>query len=126
MRRTNDSLRGFPTPITAAGNVAKGGGKFTPRYAVLNDGWRIVPEDVSHTLSVTGEQLTDDGGSGPACLDLTGLSLTSRIAVEYEPPAAEVIQVPVGVMTEQDKQDMRESIMTDPRILTVGRYVALK
>lgn len=96
LRRTDESLRKYEVMVTAAGNVPKGGGKFTPRYIVMQNGWRIVPEDVSHVLDITGEQLTAEGGSGSACMDLTPLSSTSKVVINYAPPAAEVIQVDTG------------------------------
>ena len=96
LRRTDETLRAFAVPVTAAGHVPKGGGKFTPRYIVLHGGWRIVPEDVSHTLDVTGEQLTEEGGSGGDCLDLSTLSATSKVVVQYAPSEAEVIEVSTG------------------------------
>jgi hypothetical protein len=96
LRRTDETLRVFPIPLVASGNVAKGGGKFTPRLVTFRNGWRVVPEDTSHVLNVTGEQITDDGQSGPACFDMTPLSATSKVIVQYEPPAAEVIVVETG------------------------------
>jgi len=90
LRRTDESLRIFDVPVTAAGAVPKGGGKYTPRYAIFNHGWKVRPEDADHTLYVSGEQITDDGQSGPACIDTT--LLTSSIIIQYEPPAAEIIR----------------------------------
>lgn len=92
LRRTNESLRVFDQPVSAEGAVPKGGGKFTPRYAVFNNGWKIIPEDISHDLYITGEQITDNGQSGKACLDLTVLSPGTNIFIQYEPPAAEIIR----------------------------------
>ena len=96
LRRTTEALRQYQMPVTAAGNVPKGSGKFTPRYIVMRQGWRIVPEDVSHVLYVTGEQLTAEGGAGAACMDLTPLSTSSKVVIQYEPPAAEIIYVTTG------------------------------
>jgi hypothetical protein len=96
LRHTDESLRHFEMPLTASGNVAKGGGKFTPRLVIFNEGWRVVPEDTSHTLDVTGEQITDDGQSGPACFDFTPLGATTKVIVNYQPPEAEVITVDTG------------------------------
>lgn len=92
LRRTNESLRVFDIPVKAFGAVPKGGGKFTPRYVVFYDGWTIVPEDISHSLYISGEQLTSGGESGPACLDLTVLSSGVNLIVHYEPPSAELIK----------------------------------
>jgi hypothetical protein len=96
LRRTDEALRWFPVPVTAAGNVPKGGGEFTPRYAIFRNGWRVVPEDTSHVLVITGEQITDVGGGGPECMDFAPLSATSKVIVNYKPPAAEVIEVSTG------------------------------
>ena len=118
LRRTDENLRGFDTPVIGQGRVAKGGGKFTPRYVVFQDGWRVVPEDTSHTLDITGEQLTAEGGSGPDAMDLTLLSVTTRIAVAYAPSEAEVIIITAGsAVTAQDKRDIAR--------LTAARLVAL-
>lgn len=91
LRRTDETLQKYLNPVTGGGAVPKGSGKYTPRYAILQHGWRVIPEDVNHTLSITGEQLTDEGGSGPDCMDTTGL--TASIIIMYEPPAAEIVQL---------------------------------
>lgn len=90
IRRLDETMRVFNMPVIAEGAVPKGGGKFTPRYAVFNDGWQIRPEDVEQTLNIVGEQITDDGQSGPACIDTT--ELVSSIIIQYTPPAAEIIR----------------------------------
>ena len=93
LRRTDESLRSFDMPLVASGNVSKGGGKFTPRLVTFRFGWKIVPEDVSHTLTITGEQITEDGQSGAAVIDFGPISSTSKIVVNYEPPSAEIIVI---------------------------------
>lgn len=111
LRRTDETLRVFDIPVTAEGNVDKGGGKFTPRYAVFHNGWKVVPDDVSHTLLITGEQITDSGGAGGACLDLSGLSASSKVIIEYAPSEAEVIVIATGSgVTAQDKIDIIEGV----------------
>ena len=90
IRRTDETMRVFDMPVSAAGAVPKGGGKFTPRYAIFNHGWKIVPEDVNHELFISGEQITDDGQSGPACIHTS--ILTAAVIIQYEPPAAEIIR----------------------------------
>ena len=92
LRRTNEGLRRYDIPVTAAGNVPKGGGKYTPRYAIFNHGYKIVPQDVTHSLYVSGEQITDDGQSGPACIDTDILSVGTSVTIHYEPPAAEIVR----------------------------------
>jgi hypothetical protein len=92
LRRINENYRWFKMPVSAGGNVFKGGGKYTPRYAILNFDWRIVPDDTTHALYISGEQITDDGQSGPACMDTSLLSSGTNVTIHYEPPAAEIIR----------------------------------
>ena len=114
LRRTDEALRPFDMPLIASGNVPKGGGKFTPRLVTFRDGWKVVPEDVSHTLNVTGEQITDDGQSGPAALDFAPLAATSKVVVQYEPPAAEIIEREIGSgVTNQDKLDIADEVRNE-------------
>jgi len=77
-------------PVTAYGNISKGGGKYTPRYARFNSGWRLIPYDEDGDITITGEQITDEGTSGKACLDLT--TLTHTVFIHYEPPASEIVK----------------------------------
>lgn len=121
LRRTDETLRPYDMPLIASGNVAKGGGKFTPRLVTFRDGWKVVPEDVSHTLNVTGEQITDDGQAGPAALDFTPLAATSKIVVQYEPPAAEIIEREIGSgVTAQDKLDISTQVWADKEAVDVS------
>lgn len=108
LRRTDETLRVFPMPLVASGNVAKGGGKFTPRLVTFNDGWRVVPEDTSHMLDITGEQITDDGQAGPAVMDFDPLSSTSKVVVNYQAPEAEIIATDGGGFLETDRTDIQE------------------
>jgi hypothetical protein len=120
IRRTDDSHRWYKIPVTAAGNVPKGGGKFTPRYAIFNYGWRVVPDDVTHVLYVTGEQITDDGQAGPAVMDTSSLSPGVNVTIQYEPPAAEIIQVSTGSGLSTEEHDKLMSI--SPSGLTTDEH----
>lgn len=90
-RAHDESLRIFSPWIEAAGNVPKGGGKFTARLAILKNGWKVVPADVSHTLRVTGEQISDIGESGVQLMNLLPLSPGVNVSIEYAPPDTEII-----------------------------------
>jgi hypothetical protein len=92
LRATDDTYQWFQAPVIAKGSEPKGGGKYTSRYAVFRFGWKVVPEDVTHSLYVSGEQITDDGQSGAACLDLTVLSPGVSVFVHYEPPSSELVK----------------------------------
>ena len=92
LRRLNEPLRKFKIMTTAEGNKPKGGGKYTSRYAIFNNGYRVVPQDATHALYISGEQITDDGQSGPACIDTLPLSAGANVTIHYEPPASELVR----------------------------------
>lgn len=92
LRRTIEELRKYKMMVTAEGNKPKGGGKFTARYAIFNNGYRIVPADEDHALYISGEQITDDGQSGPVCIDTSLLSIGTNVTIHYEPPASELVR----------------------------------
>lgn len=91
IRSQDISLQVMRLPVRAEGAIPKGGGKFSPRLAVFQYGWRVVPADVTHALYISGEQITDDGQSGPACMDTTVLSPGTNVTIHYEPPSAELV-----------------------------------
>jgi hypothetical protein len=97
LRASDESLRKFPLFLAAKGHDPKGGGKFTERYVVENSGTRIIPYGgTSHTLTVVGTIITDDGQEGIACFDRSVLSPTIRVDINYVPPQVEVITVNIS------------------------------
>lgn len=96
LRRNNEALRVFLPFLSARGNDSKGAGKFTERFVVCQSGTRIIPYNISHTLTVTGTIITDDGQEGIACFDRSPLSPTTRVDINYVPPQVEVITVSSG------------------------------
>lgn len=93
LRKADETLRKYDRFLDAAGNVAKGGGKFTERYVIEKFGTRIVPYDTSQELNVTGVIITDDGQEGVACFDRTPLTPTTIVDINYVPPQVEVITI---------------------------------
>lgn len=127
LRRTDESLRKYLPFLAAKGNDAKGSGKFTERYVVCLNGARVVPYNVSHTLTVVGTIITDDGQEGIACFDRAPLSTTTRVDINYVPPQVEVITVNVagtGPLTSQEHSQLM-AIPTLPwQTLIEGAYTA--
>lgn len=71
--------------LAAEGNIPKGGGVFTPRYALSDTEWRYVPYDgVSHTLGLITEPVSVDGVSGRDVFDRSSLTLLVEIDELYE------------------------------------------
>lgn len=93
LRATDETLRVWNPLMLAKGFEPKGGGSYTERYVVLLAGTRIVPYNVSHTLTVIGTVITDDGQSGINCFDRGPLSSTTVVNINYVPPQVEVITI---------------------------------
>ena len=92
--------------LSAEGNIAKGGGTFTPKYGLLQSGWRVVPYDqVSHTLNVLSEPVSLDGLSGRDVFDRSGILLNIDIDEMYE--KIEIREVNTGsAVTAQNVTDI--------------------
>jgi len=113
LRQADETLRRYDLFLSASGYESKGGGKFTARLVKCLLGTRIVPYDgvVHHSITVTGEIITDEGTSGTACFDRTLLTPGNSVDIIYIPPQVEVIEVEVGSgVTEQDKADIIEGV----------------
>lgn len=107
MRKVDENLQKYLSFIRADGNVLKAGVKSTERYVTLLDGTRIVPYDTSHTLTLTGTIITDDGNEGKDCFNKTLLTIGSNVDINYFPPQVEIITVITGsAVTAQDKLDI--------------------
>lgn len=86
------------------GAIPKGGGKFTPRFMILLGGTKLVPQDLRHTLKITGEIITDNPELDPDIIDTS--SLTSAVFTDYAPPTAEILSI-----STQDKEDIVDWIL---------------
>lgn len=83
----------YPNPLSAEGNIAKGGGRFTPRYGVLAAGWRLVPYDAAHLLRILVEILSADGISDVSVFDRS--TVVSHVDIDIAYRQVEVVQVSV-------------------------------
>lgn len=92
LRRLDENLRKHKLFMSAAGNVSKGGGKFTERYAICLLGTRIIPYDTTHELTIIGTIITDDGQEGVDCFDRAPLTVTTVVDLNYVPPQVEVVR----------------------------------
>jgi len=73
LRRLDETLRGYDMFVSAGGNIPRPGKPPTDRFLVLLLGTKIVPEDTSHTLAISGEMFTDDE-LDPETMDFSSLS----------------------------------------------------
>lgn len=90
-REDTDGLRKWEPLLKADGNVAKGGGAFTPRYVVLLDETKIIPYDESLQLNQLGDIITDTPDTSPNIYDVSGLTVAKPIFIK--PSEAETIQL---------------------------------
>ena len=109
LRRDNESLRRYNMPVKAYGNVPKSANKATERYVILQDGYRVVPYDASHMLTITGTIITDDMQEGIYCFDRSPLGSDVVVDINYVPPQVEVI-VMAPCATGQDIQSAKEEM----------------
>lgn len=59
--KSDAALTKFKFPITAVGGQSIGGGQTISPYYILLYGWKIRPQEANHTLTLTGNVITDDG-----------------------------------------------------------------
>lgn len=114
-RRTVEAIRAYSPLMAAAGNVPKGGGKYTPRYTLLLDGTKVVIPNGVARVRVQGELLTDDQ------TDQFDVShITNAVLILYQPSEAEVIKVNVAepsefILTSEQRQLIATEVWSHTR-----------
>lgn len=95
-RRVNENGERNYLPILAAqGNEPTGGGRFTPRRAVLAPGARFVPVDQAHTLRLLTESIIpSEELSQQGVFDRSAVG--SAVDIDNQAPQVEIIAVAVG------------------------------
>jgi len=99
LRRTNESLRQYDVFMTMRGAEKKNpsGTKRTERYLVLLNGTSIVPyQATSHTLTIDGTIISDDGLEGVECFNRSTLDVGVEVDINYVPKQVEVITIYLG------------------------------
>lgn len=93
LRQTTADHRKFLPLISARGNE-QAGPTNTPVLTILANGARIVPFDVTHTLTIGGTIVSiAENLAGPDLFDRAPLSPATQVDVSYQPPQVEVIEV---------------------------------
>lgn len=118
----NVAAQGFDLPISKEGYVAKGGGAFTPRFIILDSGWRLVPYDgVSHTLEILVETISVDGVSDRDVFDRSTVLVEVDIDTAYS--QVEIIEVNTGGGgggSGLTAQETRDAMMLSPSVGVPG------
>lgn len=55
--------RTWPLALRQTGRDAVGGGRYSPNYFFLMNGWRLRPMEANHDLEITGNIVPDGGGT---------------------------------------------------------------
>lgn len=76
------------------GKVAKGGGRFTPRFVQFKTGWRVVPHDSDHFLAILVEMISDDEVSDRDVFDRSTVNAAVDIDSTYD--QVEVLEITTG------------------------------
>ncbi len=93
LRQITPDHRKFYPLISARGNE-QAGPTNTPVLTILANGARIVPFDVSHTLTIGGTVVSiAENLAGPDLFDRSVLSPATDVDISYQPPQVEVIEV---------------------------------
>src|SRR3989304_10116116 len=58
--KDNASLTKFRFPVISVGGQSIGGGQVISPYYILRYGWKIRPQEANHTLTISGNVITDD------------------------------------------------------------------
>lgn len=86
-------------------------GTSIPTYVYLENGWRIRPDEASHTLTVTGGVILVQGGGDPFA-DTVGLF---RVNVRYQQPV-QAIGVSTGAVVAPSQQEIRDAMKLAPSV----------
>ena len=78
--KTNPSLTKFRFPIESIGGQSIGAGQTVSPYYQLKYGWKLRPQEASHTLTVLGNVITDDG-SDPFVVTLGSYNVQIKYVV---------------------------------------------
>lgn len=97
LRRTTEAHRAYKPIIEAGGNIPKiTGVSFTPAYARLLYGCRIIPYNASHAIRLVRDTFTDDGFAGRDCFDRTPLSPGVVVDIDVDIKEVEIRIVSTG------------------------------
>jgi hypothetical protein len=97
LRRTNEAHRKYKPMLIAGGNIPKiTGVTYTPAYAQLLYGCRIVPYNSSHKIRLVRDTFTDDGFAGRDCFDRVSLSPSVDVDIDVDVQEVEIRIVSVG------------------------------
>lgn len=106
------SLTGLSFAVEPLGGQALPGGSKLDSTYFLKDPWKILPYDADHELQIIGNVFTETGT--PVTVSRPGRTITVRLLTTF---SADAVVTP---------SQLTDSVMTDGRALTVGKFIALK
>jgi len=113
---TDDNSKYLPAFSTTGGDdIDVSAGTSIPIYAFLQNGWRVKPQEASHTLSVPGGILLVEGGGDP----FVNTNGSYVIRINYSQPV-QAITVATGGSTSNAAGVMRNTAFNNFQFLMVS------
>ena len=110
---TSDNLK-YGEVIAHVGGNDLGGGLYIPNYLFLNNGWKVRPMEVSHTLNIIGN-LFVTGGGVPVVSTLGNFN----VVVQYTVPVQAQAMVTEGTSGTLTPQMIADEIMNRLSTITI-------
>lgn len=105
----SDNTKYLPAFSTTGGDtIDAAAGTSIPCYAFLINGWRIKPQEASHTLNVTGGVLLVDGGGDP----FVNTSGSYIVRINYSQPV-QAVTVSTGGGSAPSAADVAAAVRVD-------------
>lgn len=114
----------FPMTQVGGDDIDTAAGTKIPIYAFLRAGWRIKPQESSHTLNVTDGVLLVDGGGDPFVA--TNGSFVVRVNYQQPVQAISFSTGGGGGLSEAQVQAACAAALAAANVLTTGKFIALK
>lgn len=106
---TGDNSKYLPAMVNVGGDdIDLSAGTKIPIYAFLMNGWKIKPQEASHTLNIVDGILLVNGGGDPF-INTTG-NYVVRINYQQPVQAISFSSTGGGGITEQDKIDIADVV----------------
>lgn len=95
----------FPMVAFGGNDIDVGAGTRIPTYAFLRNGWRVRPQEATHTLAVGGGILLVDGGGDPFVNTLAAWT----VRILYQQPV-QAIAFSTGAIVAPTQQQIRDAM----------------
>lgn len=113
----------YPPAFLSVGGDSLGGGLSIPPYYFLANAWRVRPQELSHTLTITGN-LFVDGGGDPIVATLGTFNVLIRSVVPVQ--AQGISTSGSSAPTAAENADAVWTHLFVSKLLTISKFLGLK